>query len=61
MGANRTVQYRYRCSFLDNRLGVTMDYFKKKTKDMLIQKPYIAAIGEGGYNGIMQPVWTIMA
>lgn len=36
-------------AFLDNRLGVTMDYFKKKTKDMLIQKPYIAAIGEGGY------------
>ena len=35
--------------FFKSRLGVTLDYFSKKTKDMLIQKPYIAAIGEGGY------------
>lgn len=35
--------------FFESRLGVTLDYFNKKTKDMLIQKPYIAAIGEGGY------------
>ena len=36
-------------AFFESRLGVTLDYFSKKTKDMLIQKPYIAAIGEGGY------------
>lgn len=36
-------------SFMDSRLGLTLDYFKKKTEDMLIQKPYIGAIGEGGY------------
>lgn len=36
-------------AFLDNRLGLTLDYFSKKTKDMLIQKPYIGTIGEGGY------------
>jgi TonB-linked SusC/RagA family outer membrane protein len=42
-------------AFLDNRLGVTLDYFDKNTDDMLIQRPYIAVIGEGGYywyNGI---------
>lgn len=40
--------------FLDSRLGVSLDYFYKKTKNMLIQKGYIALIGEGGscwYNG----------
>lgn len=36
-------------AFFDYKLGVTLDYFSKKTKDMLIQKPYIGAIGEGGY------------
>ena len=36
-------------AFFDNRLGLTLDYFKKKTVDMLIEKPYIGAIGEGGY------------
>ena len=36
-------------AFFDHKLGVTLDYFSKKTKDMLIQKPYIGAIGEGGY------------
>lgn len=42
-------------SFLNNRLGVTLDYFNKNTSDMLIQRPYIGVIGEGGYywyNGI---------
>ena len=42
-------------SFLNNRLGFTFDYFLKKTSDMLIQRPYIAIIGEGGYywyNGV---------
>ncbi|MDR0895617.1 MAG: TonB-dependent receptor [Prevotellaceae bacterium] len=42
-------------SFLGNRLGVTLDYFNKNTSDMLIQRPYIGVIGEGGYywyNGI---------
>ena len=36
-------------AFFDARLGVTLDYFQKKTTDMLIQKPYIGVIGEGGY------------
>lgn len=34
---------------LNNRLSVTFDYFHKRTKDMLIDKPYIAIKGEGGY------------
>ncbi len=36
-------------SFLNNQLGVSLDYFYKDTKDMLVEKPYIATIGEGGY------------
>lgn len=36
-------------SFLNNRLLITFDYFHKKTNDMLVEKPYIATIGEGGY------------
>ena len=35
--------------FLDHRLSVSLDYFYKETKDMLVEKPYIATIGEGGY------------
>lgn len=41
--------------FLNNRLGLTLDYFNKDTEDMLIKRDYIAVIGEGGYywyNGI---------
>jgi len=37
-----------------NRLNVTMDYYQKETTDMLIERPYLAVIGEGGgmaYNG----------
>ena len=36
-------------SLLNNRLTVSLDYFFKETKDMLVEKPYIAPIGEGGY------------
>lgn len=36
-------------AFLNNRLAVSLDYFDKETKDMLVEKPYIAVIGEGGY------------
>lgn len=36
-------------SFFNNRLFFTFDYFHKKTNDMLVEKPYIATIGEGGY------------
>ncbi|MCM1050429.1 MAG: TonB-dependent receptor [Paenibacillus sp.] len=36
-------------SLLNNRLSLSFDYFHKKTKDMLVEKPYIATIGEGGY------------
>ena len=35
--------------FLNNRLTVSIDYFYKETKDMLVEKPHIATIGEGGY------------
>ena len=35
--------------FLNNALSVSLDYFYKETKDMLLEKPYIATIGEGGY------------
>jgi len=35
--------------FLNNRLTLSIDYFYKKTEDMLVEKPYIATIGEGGY------------
>ncbi|HWV70558.1 MAG TPA: TonB-dependent receptor [Pseudosphingobacterium sp.] len=41
-------------TMLSNKLAFTFDYFIKKTKDMLIDRPYIAIIGEGGdmaYNG----------
>jgi TonB-linked SusC/RagA family outer membrane protein len=41
-------------AFLNNRLGMTLDWFNKDTKDILIDRPYIAVIGEGGtyaYNG----------
>ena len=36
-------------SFLNSQLLVSFDYFHKKTTDMLVEKPYIATIGEGGY------------
>ena len=35
--------------FFNNGLTVSLDYFYKETKDMLVEKPYIATIGEGGY------------
>ncbi|MGM9758953.1 MAG: SusC/RagA family TonB-linked outer membrane protein [Parabacteroides sp.] len=35
--------------FLNNALTVSLDFFYKETKDMLVEKPYIATIGEGGY------------
>ena len=41
-------------AFLGNRLGLTFDWFNKDTDDMLIDRPYIGVIGEGGtyaYNG----------
>ncbi len=36
-------------TLLGNRLLLSVDYFYKKTTDMLVEKPYIATIGEGGY------------
>ena len=36
-------------AFFNSRMGVTLDYFSKKTRNMLIEKPYIGALGEGGY------------
>ena len=34
---------------LNNQLTFSLDYFYKDTHNMLVQKPYIATIGEGGY------------
>ncbi|MDP4209225.1 MAG: TonB-dependent receptor [Bacteroidota bacterium] len=36
-------------SMLNSRLSLTLDYYIKDTKDMLIERPYIGVIGEGGY------------
>ena len=36
-------------AFSNNRPSASSDYFYKQTKDMLVEKPYIATIGEGGY------------
>ncbi len=36
-------------SMFSGRLMFSFDYFYKKTNDMLVEKPYIATIGEGGY------------
>lgn len=41
--------FGFDAGFLNNRLTVSLDYFFKETKDMLVEKPYIATIGEGGY------------
>lgn len=37
-------------SFLDSRLGVTFEYFQKKSKDMLYQKQNIYAVGYPNWN-----------
>lgn len=37
-------------SFLDSRLGVTFEYFQKKSKDMLYEKQNIFAIGYPNWN-----------
>lgn len=34
--------------FLDNRINGSLGYYFKKTTDILVQIPYIAAMGEGG-------------
>ena len=34
--------------FLDNRITGSLGYYFKKTRDILVQTPYIAAMGEGG-------------
>lgn len=36
-------------SILNNQLTLSLDYFYKDTHGMLVEKPYIATIGEGGY------------
>ncbi len=33
---------------LNNRLSGSIDYYQKKTKDVLINPPYLGALGEGG-------------
>lgn len=37
-------------TLLDQRLTATVDYFDKRTTDMLYQPPYAGVIGEGGYS-----------
>ena len=37
-------------TLLDQRLTATLDYFDKRTTDMLYQPPYAGVIGEGGYS-----------
>lgn len=40
--------------FFNNRLAISFDWYNKDTDDMLIDRPYIGVIGEGGtyaYNG----------
>lgn len=34
--------------FMNQRLTGSFDYYNKRTKDILVQTPYIAAMGEGG-------------
>ncbi|GAB3243812.1 TonB-dependent receptor [Hymenobacter seoulensis] len=34
--------------FLDNRLSGSVDYFVKKSEDILVNLPYLAVVGEGG-------------
>lgn len=41
--------FGFDASLLNNQLSFSFDYFHKKTNDMLVEKPYIATIGEGGY------------
>jgi len=39
-------------SLLKDRLSGSVDWFNKKTTDMLFQPPYIGALGEGGYRWV---------
>jgi TonB-linked SusC/RagA family outer membrane protein len=41
--------------FLNNRMIGSIDYFYKKTTDMLYLPPYIGAFGEGGYQYVNGP------
>jgi TonB-linked SusC/RagA family outer membrane protein len=41
--------------FFEHRLTGSMDYFYKKTTDMLYLPPYIGAFGEGGYQYVNGP------
>ena len=39
-------------AFFNSRLTGALDYFDKKTKDMLFEPPYIGALGEGGFRWV---------
>lgn len=41
--------------FLDQRISGSIDYFYKKTTDMLYKPEYMAGIGEGGYQYVNGP------
>ena len=49
-----TTQFNIGADFtlLQNRLYGSLDWFNKKTTDMLFEPPYIAALGEGGYRWV---------
>ena len=41
--------FGFDASLFNHKLALSFDYFHKKTDNMLVEKPYIATIGEGGY------------
>ena len=45
--------------FFNQRLYGTAEYYIKKTKDILVQPPYLGIIGEGVTAGIMVLQWRI--
>ena len=45
----RQVNFGIDATMLNNRLTFSLDYFSKRTTDMLFQPPYAAVRGEGGY------------
>ena len=47
--STRQLNFGVDAAFLGGKLTASLDYFDKETKDMLVEKPYIAVIGEGGY------------
>ena len=51
MGANQNVQRRFRHGFLNNRLGVTVDYFSNRTTDLLL---YVSIPQSTGFGTLLK-------